>query len=260
MKIEELKEKLCYKRESGYKKEVDLDAVKSFCDDYKSFLNVAKTERDSVSFAIDLAKKNGFKQLKRGDALKAGDRVYANNRDKAVIFAVIGSKGIEEGTRIAAAHIDAPCIHLKQNPMYEDSGLCLFKTHYYGGIKKYQWPSIPLELRGVVALKNGEIVNISVGSNPTDPVFTITDLLPHLGKDQMQKTMLEGVPGESLNILIGSQPIAGEGEELVKLNILNILNEQYGIVEEDFLSAELMAVPAFGARDLGFDRSLIGAY
>ena len=167
---------------------------------------------------------------------------------------------MEEGARIAAAHIDAPCIHLKQNPMYEDSGLCLFKTHYYGGIKKYQWPSIPLELRGVVALKNGKTVRISIGNNPDDPIFTITDLLPHLGKDQMQKTMLEGVPGESLNILIGSKPVEGEGEDLVKLNILSILNTQYGIVEEDFLSAELMAVPAFNARDLGFDRSLIGSY
>lgn len=260
MKIDELKEKLCYKRENGYNKVSNDADINAFCEDYKSFLNVAKTERDSVEYAISLAEKNGFKELKRGASLKAGDKVYANNRGKAVIFAVIGSKNLEEGSRIAAAHIDAPCIHLKQNPMYEDSGLCLFKTHYYGGIKKYQWPSIPLELRGVVALKNGENVRISIGSNPNDPVFTITDLLPHLGKDQMQKTMLEGVPGENLNILIGSKPIEGEGDDLVKLNILKMLNYQYGIVEEDFLSAELMAVPAFDARDLGFDRSLIGAY
>ena len=260
MKTEDLKDKLCYKRENGYKKTQDEAAITAFCEDYKNFLNIAKTERDSVDFAVSLAEKHGFKELKRGEPLKEGDKVYANNRGKAIIFAVIGRKGMEEGARIAAAHIDAPCIHLKQNPMYEDSGLCLFKTHYYGGIKKYQWPSIPLELRGVVALKNGETVRISIGNNPTDPIFTITDLLPHLGKDQMQKTMLEGVPGESLNILIGSKPVEGEGEDLVKLNILSILNTQYGIVEEDFLSAELMAVPAFNARDLGFDRSLIGSY
>ena len=260
MKIDDLKEKLCYKRESGYKKIQNEAEVTAFCEDYKNFLNIAKTERDSVDYAVSLAEKHGFKELKRGESLKAGDKVYANNRGKAIIFAVIGTKGMEEGARIAAAHIDAPCIHLKQNPMYEDSGLCLFKTHYYGGIKKYQWPSIPLELRGVVALKNGETVRISIGNNPDDPIFTITDLLPHLGKDQMQKTMLEGVSGESLNILIGSKPVEGEGEDLVKLNILSILNTQYGIVEEDFLSAELMAVPAFNARDLGFDRSLIGSY
>ncbi len=260
MNAQEIKEKLCYKRENGYKKVADDADITAFCEDYKSFLNVAKTERDSVAYALALAETCGFKELKRDTQLKPGDKVYANNRGKAVIFAVIGKKGLEEGSRIAAAHIDAPCIHLKQNPMYEDSGLCLFKTHYYGGIKKYQWPTIPLELRGVVALKNGETVKISIGNHPNDPVFTITDLLPHLGKDQMQKTMLEGVPGENLNILIGSKPIDGEGEDLIKLNILKILNEQYGIVEEDFLSAELMAVPAFDARDIGFDRSLIGAY
>ncbi|MBR5478878.1 MAG: aminopeptidase [Clostridia bacterium] len=260
MKNEELKEKLCYKRESGYKKQVDLKEINDFCESYKKFLNIAKTERDAVEFAIAYAEGRGFKEFKRGMTLKTGDKVYANNRNKAVIFAVIGNKGMEDGARIAAAHIDAPCIHLKQNPVYEDSGLCLFKTHYYGGIKKYQWPTIPLELRGVVALKNGKTVKISVGSNPDDPIFTITDLLPHLGKDQMQKSLSEGVPGESLNVLIGSRPLEGEGDELVKLNILNILNEQYGIVEEDFLSAELMVVPAFDARDVGFDRSLIGAY
>ncbi len=261
-KAQALRENLCYKNENGYKNIDDSTkmAIYDFSEGYKRFLTEGKTERDCVEIAIDKAKQNGFVEYRRGMALRAGDKIYVNNRDKALILAVIGSENIEKGVHIAAAHIDAPCIHLKQNPVYEDGELCMFKTHYYGGIKKYQWPAIPLELRGVVALCDGTTVKIEIGSDENDPVFTITDLLPHLGKDQMSKTMLEGVPGESLNILIGSEPLDGEGDNLIKLNILRILNEKYGIREIDFLSAELAAVPAFNARDLGFDRSLIGSY
>ena len=257
-----LRERLCYENENGYKNISDKTKVEiyDFNESYKKFLNAGKTERDCVELAIDEAKARGFVEYRRGMGLRAGDKIYANNRDKALILAVIGSESPEKGAHIAAAHIDAPCVHLKQNPVYEDSGLCLFKTHYYGGIKKYQWPAIPLELRGVVALCDGTTVKFEVGRDANDPIFTITDLLPHLGKDQMSKTMLEGVPGESLNILIGSEPFDGEGKDLVKLNILRILNEKYGIREVDFLSAEIEAVPAFDARDLGFDRSLIGSY
>jgi len=175
------------------------------------------------------------------------------------MLAVIGSDPIENGAAIVAAHIDAPRIDLKQNPLYESEELCLFKTHYYGGIKKYQWPAIPLELHGVVALKDGSVVTVSVGDKAEDPIFTITDLLPHLGKDQMAKTMAEGVQGEALNVLVGSQP-NDEEKDAVKANILTLLHETYGIEEEDFISAELCVVPAFPARDLGFDRSMIGGY
>ena len=178
-------------------------------------------------------------------------------------MAVIGTKGVAEGVNIAAAHIDAPRIDLKQNPLYQDRELAMFKTHYYGGIKKYQWPAIPLELHGVIALKDGRKITVALGSEPDDPVFVITDLLPHLSKDQMTKTVAEGFPGENLNVLAGSEPLdAGEGTEndLVKLRLLSLLNQAYGMTEEDFLSAELSVVPAYPARDLGLDRSMIGAY
>ncbi len=261
---EQLREALCYQRKNGYHA---LDAaaraeMERFSAGYREFLTRGKTERACVTQVIKEAEKRGFHAFTRGEKLAPGDKIYACNRGKAIILAVIGTEPLERGVHIAAAHIDAPCIHLKQNPLYEQNGLCLFKTHYYGGIKKYQWPAIPLELRGVVALKDGRTVEIEIGAAPDDPIFTITDLLPHLGKDQMQKTMLEGVPGESLNILVGSEPLAGDESEkdLIKLNILRILHDAYGILEEDFLSAELAAVPAFNARDLGFDRSLIGAY
>lgn len=176
------------------------------------------------------------------------------------MLAVIGRKSLEEGCVIAGAHVDSPRIDLKQNPLYESDELAYFKTHYYGGIKKYQWVTIPLELHGVVALKNGETIDVSIGHDPSDPQFVITDLLPHLGKEQMRKTMEEGITGEGLNILIGSIPYADEGSDRVKLAVMSILNDRYGIVEEDFLSAELTAVPAFEVREIGLDRSLIGGY
>ena len=193
--------------------------------------------------------------------LKPGDRIYQVNRDKAIMLAVMGRKGLEHGVNIGAAHIDSPRLDLKQNPLYESDELGFFKTHYYGGIRKYQWVTIPLELHGVVALKNGEVVRVSVGNGPDDPMFTIDDLLPHLATDQVKKPLGEAIPAESLNILVGSRPLRDdEGSDRVKLSVLELLNRKYGIVEEDFLSAELCAVPAFRAVDIGFDRSLIGAY
>ena len=263
-KIEELRNKLSSKPKNGYDiiGDAERKGMTSFCEEYKEFLNIGKTERECVNRAILEAKAAGFREYKRGEALKCGDKIYINNRGKSIILAVIGSKDMRSGANIAAAHIDAPRIDLKQNPLYQDNEFAMFKTHYYGGIKKYQWPAIPLELRGVIALKSGETVCVSVGDKEDDPIFTMTDLLPHLGKDQMAKKMSEGFTGENLNLLAGSEPLDGaEGEsDAVKLNLLRILNEKYGIVEEDFLSAELSIVPAFKARDLGFDRSMIGAY
>ncbi len=258
----ELREKLCFKPKDAFSEKLDFSVINSFCEEYKSFLDTGKTERLCVCEAIKLAEENGFAPYNRNMKLKSGDRIYINNRGKAIILAIIGKKPLSEGINIAAAHIDSPRIDFKQMPLYESEGLCLFKTHYYGGIKKYQWTAIPLELHGVVALKNGEVVEVSVGDSPEDPVFVITDLLPHLGKDQMSKSANEFITGEGLNVLCGSRPIDGGEEEsdAVKLNVLKLLNEKYGIVEEDFLSAELCVVPAFKARDIGFDRSLIGAY
>lgn len=258
-----LEEKLCMKKQNGILT-ADDDVIKktdSFCEDYKKFLDKAKTEREAVEFAVAAAEKKGFVPFEKGTALKAGDKVYCVNRNKAVILAVMGSKDISEGVHIAAAHIDSPRLDLKQNPLYEDGEAAYFKTHYYGGIKKYQWTTIPLALHGVVVKKDGEIIKVSVGEEDSDPVFCVTDLLPHLASAQMKRPAAELVKGEELNILIGSRPFKDDDiSDKVKLNILSILNEKYGITEEDFLSAELEAVPAFKAKDIGFDRSMIGSY
>lgn len=261
--LDALRERLFFKPQTAFSDKYDIDGADGFCEDYKAFLDAGKTERLCVREAVRLAESAGFVPYVRGMALKPGDKIYKNNRGKALILAVIGSEPIKNGANIAAAHIDSPRIDLKQSPLYESEGLALFKTHYYGGIKKYQWPAIPLELHGVVALKNGEVIDVSVGSEPSDPIFVITDLLPHLGKDQMAKKAGEVISGEGLNVLCGSRPVDGatdKDSDAVKLNIMRILNEKYGIIEEDFLSAELCVVPAFRARDIGFDRSLIGAY
>ncbi len=233
--------------------------MEDYCRGYMAFLNEARTEREAVKIAIEMAEDKGFVEYVDGMKLSPGDKVYCNNRSKALMLAVIGRKSLEEGCVIAGAHVDSPRIDLKQNPLYESDELAYFKTHYYGGIKKYQWVTIPLELHGVVALKNGETIDVSIGHDPSDPQFVITDLLPHL-KEQMRKTMEEGITGEGLNILIGSIPYADEGSDRVKLAVMSILNDRYGIVEEDFLSAELTAVPAFEVREIGLDRSLIGGY
>lgn len=260
--MDEIRNQLFYNQKNGYDL-ISTDeriAVEDYCREYMSFLNAARTEREAVKLAISQAESAGFTEYKLGMELKPGTKIYRNNRDKALMLAVIGKKPLSEGCVIAGAHVDAPRIDLKQNPLYESDELAYFKTHYYGGIKKYQWVTIPLELHGVVALKNGEVVDVTIGREPEDPQFVITDLLPHLGKDQMKKTMEEGITGEGLNILIGSVPYADSGSDRVKLSIMSILNDRYGIVEEDFLSAELTAVPAFEVREIGLDRSLIGGY
>lgn len=258
----EIRDKLFYKQKNGYdtmstQQRIDME---DYCRGYMAFLNEARTEREAVKIAIEMAEDKGFVEYVDGMKLSPGDKVYCNNRSKALMLAVIGRKSLEEGCVIAGAHVDSPRIDLKQNPLYESDELAYFKTHYYGGIKKYQWVTIPLELHGVVALKNGETIDVSIGRDPSDPQFVITDLLPHLGKEQMRKTMEEGITGEGLNILIGSIPYADEGSDRVKLAVMSILNDRYGVIEEDFLSAELTAVPAFEVREIGLDRSLIGGY
>ena len=253
---------LCFTTANGAKT-LDAAAVKAaddYCKAYMQFLNDAKTEREAVCAAVRLAEKNGFVPFDPSAALKAGDKVYVNNRGKSLILATIGKKPLTDGVSIAAAHIDSPRLDLKPNPLYEDSELAYLDTHYYGGIKKYQWTATPLSLHGVVVKKDGTAVNVCIGEDDADPVFCVTDLLPHLGKEQMERKAAEVVKGEDLNLLIGSRTLAGEEDNAVKLNILALLNKKYGITEADFLSAELEIVPAFKARDLGLDRSMIGAY
>ena len=253
---------LFYEQKNGYDL-IDADEAgkaEQYCAGYKEFLNEARTEREAVAIAVKMAKKEGFAEYKPGMRLTPGTKLYSINRGKALMLAVIGEKPLSEGCVVAAAHVDAPRLDLKQLPLYEESEMAFFKTHYYGGIKKYQWTAIPLELHGVVALRNGDLVDVVIGRDKNDPQFVITDLLPHLAADQMKKTMSEAITGEGLNILIGSTPYADDGKDRVKLAVLSILADRYDIVEEDFVSAELAAVPAFDVRDVGLDRSLIGGY
>lgn len=262
-KVKDLKEQLFMKRKNSglIMSDADMKTADKFSEGYKKFLDDGKTEREAAKAAIAIAEKAGFVEFQQGKKYKAGDRVYLNNRGKAVILAVIGKENIENGVNILAAHIDSPRLDLKQNPLYEDGEMAYFKTHYYGGIKKYQWTAVPLALHGVIIRKDGEAVEVKIGEDDKDPVFVVTDLLPHLAEEQMKRPAAKIVAGEELNILIGSRPFKDDEEsELVKLNIMNILSEKYGIVEEDFLSAELEAVPAFKAKDVGLDRSLVGAY
>ena len=261
-KEQDWRESLFYEQKNGYDL-IDAEETKlvyAYAEGYKRFMDAARTEREAVRVSIQLAEEAGFQAYEPGMALKAGDKVYLNNRGKSLILAVMGSEPLSEGAVIAGAHVDSPRLDFKQLPLYEDTEMAYFKTHYYGGIKKYQWVTIPLELHGVVALKNGDVLDVCIGQDPDDPQFVITDLLPHLAADQMKKTMSEGIKGEGLNILIGSVPYADDGKDRVKLAILSLLHDDYGITEEDFLSAELTAVPAFQSRDIGFDRSMIGAY
>ena len=253
------REALCYAPKNGYDRLTAEDeaALQRYCEDYKRFLDAGKTERECVSEAIRQAEAKGFRPFVRGMELKSGDKIYRSNRGKSLMLAVVGSRPLSEGVNIGAAHIDSPRLDLKPNPLYEDSELAYFKTHYYGGLRKYQWVSIPLELHGVVARKDGSVVEVAIG----DPLFTINDLLPHLGVEQSKKPLSEAIPAETLNILVGSRPFRDdEGAERVKLAVLDLLHQKYGITEEDFISAELEVVPAFRAVDIGFDRSLIGAY
>lgn len=238
-----------------------IKAADTFCEPYKTFLDQAKTEREAVQTAVGLAEQAGFTRFDPDKKYSAGDRIYTVNRNKNILLAVIGTDGCKNGVRLAIAHIDSPRLDLKPNPLYEANDLALFKTHYYGGIKKYQWTAIPLALHGTVALKNGETISVCLGEKAEDPCFCVTDLLPHLAQEQMTKTMAKSFTGEDLNVLVGSRPFKDDKEaELVKLNIMRLLNENYGITEADFLSAELELVPAFSARDVGFDRSMIGGY
>ena len=257
------REALCYKQKNGWDclAEGEEAALEAYCEDYKKYLDAGKTERECVDYTIRLAEANGYKVFERGMELKPGDKVYRVNRGKAIMLAVIGSESLANGVNIGAAHIDSPRLDLKQNPLYESDEMAFLKTHYYGGIRKYQWVTIPLELHGVIAMKDGSVRKVAIGGGAGDPVFTVDDLLPHLAADQSKRPLGEAIPAESLNILVGSRPFKDdEGADRVKLAILDILNEKYGIVEEDFISAELSAVPAFRASDVGFDRSLIGAY
>jgi dephospho-CoA kinase len=257
------KETLLYKSKNAFDRMTKEERTESnaYCADYKAFLDSAKTEREAVKTAIALAERRGFQAYERGMTLTPGLKIYKSIRGKALLLAVIGKKSLADGANIAAAHVDAPRLDLKQIPLYEDSEMAFFKTHYYGGIKKYQWVTIPLALHGVVAKTDGTLVDIKIGEDDTDPVFVITDLLPHLAGDQMKKTGSELIAGESLNLIIGSTPAGEEKDsDRFKTAVLEILNEKYGITEEDFLSAELEAVPAAKAKDIGLDRSLIGAY
>ena len=260
---ENLKEKLFNKKKDGWEEvqEEEKGKIFSFCNDYINFLNNAKTERESIKQAEKLAIENGFRNIDTITEVKPGDKVYYINREKNIYLAVIGKEKLENGLNIIGAHVDSPRLDLKPNPLYEDSGFALLKTHYYGGIKKYQWTAIPLAIHGVIVKTSGEKIQVNIGEEETDPIFTITDLLPHLAQDQMEKKLKEGITGEDLNLLVGSIPYKGEKDgEKIKLNILNILYNKYGITEKDFLSSELEIVPAFKARTLGLDESMVAAY
>lgn len=259
----EEKKKLLYQPKHGYEllSETEKQQMHSYCESYKRFLDCSKTERECVKTAIRMAEEKGFRPFTYGMKLSAGDKVYFSNRGKAIMLAVIGKRSLREGMNIGAAHTDSPRLDLKPNPLYESSEIAYFKTHHYGGLRKYQWVTVPLELHGTVVRADGSELAVSVGHEDGEPQFVINDLLPHLGREQNKKPLGEAIASESLNIPVGSWPdCEEENGERVKLAVLELLHEKYGICEEDFISAELEAVPAANARDLGFDRSLIGAY
>lgn len=261
--MDELKEKLLKNNKSGWENvdEEKRSKIEDVSSKYMNFLNKAKTEREFIKRARELANSNGYKDIMEFESLKPGDKIYFVNREKSMYLAIIGENSIENGIHIIGSHVDSPRLDLKPNPLYEDTGLAYLKTHYYGGIKKYQWTTIPLSMHGVIVKTNGEKIEINIGEDETDPIFTITDLLPHLAQDQMNKKLSRGIDGEDLNLLIGSIPYNTDKDgEKVKLNILNILNQKYGITEQDLSSSELELVPAFKARTLGLDGSMIAAY
>ena len=262
MTIEELRESLLMAPKNGFTR-ISTDQrneMNAYAKRYMAFMDECKTEREATAWAVREAEKLGFKPFTPGMDAKPGDKIYYNNRDKAIALAVIGKKSLAEGANICAAHVDSPRMDLKPNPLYEDGEIAYFKTHYYGGIKKYQWPTIPLAVHGVVCRKDGSSVTITIGEKDDDPVLMVSDLLPHLAADQMQKTAGKVIAGEQLNVILGTEPIEGEGGDLVKLNIMKWLNDTYGIIEADFQSAELCIVPAGRCREVGLDRSLIAAY
>ena len=232
-----------------------------YCEGYKAFLNKAKTEREFVAEAVRILSENGYQEYEIGKKYETGDKVYFINRKKALIMTTFGCRPLEEGIRLNIAPIDSPRLDLKPNPLYEKTDLAFLKTHYYGGIRKYQWATIPLAMHGVVITKDGTAVDICIGEDEGDPVFCVTDLLPHLAAEQNERKLKDGIKGEELNVLVGSIPYAGEEiKEPVKLLVLKLLNEKYGMTEKDFTRAEIEMVPAVKATDVGLDRSLVGAY
>ncbi len=258
-----LEEKLLTKRKNGLLEvdEAEIERADAFCEGYMKFLDDAKTEREAVTASIALAEANGFTPYEFGKVYKPGEKVYCNVRNKSLILCVIGKNSVANGVKIVAAHIDSPRLDLKQHPLYETSDFCLLKTHYYGGVRKYQWVTIPLALHGVIFKADGSGVTVNIGEDENDPVFTITDLLPHLAQEQSKRTLAEGIKGEELNVMIGSRPFKDDNvSEKIKLNVMKLLNEKYGIIESDFISAELEVVPAFKAKNVGLDCGLIGAY
>ncbi len=261
---QEMLDKLSYKKKNIYEEATPekVKAIYDYAEGYKKYLDSSKTEREATESAIKLAEEQGFTEYKLGDKLAVGDKKYLNQHGKSVIFFKVGENDLEaDGIRIVAAHVDAPRLDLKQVPMYEDSGMAFLKTHYYGGVKKYQWTAIPLAIHGVMVKADGEVVKVCIGEDDSDPVFYINDLLPHLGARQSQEPLGSAISGETLNILIGGLPYDDkEVSDKIKLTALSILNEKYGVTEEDFISAELSLVPAFKARDIGFDRALIASY
>ena len=262
MNIEELKNELLASPKNGYANLSDAQRqeMNDYCRRYAAFMDACKTEREATDWAVCEAQKQGFKPLTAGMDIKPGDRVYMNNRGKSILLAVVGKQPLSAGANICAAHVDSPRLDLKPNPLYEDAEIAYVKTHYYGGIKKYQWATVPLALHGVVYRKDGTVVTVNVGEDDNDPILMISDLLPHLAADQMKKTLAEGIVAEQLNVIMGSEPLNGEGGDLVKLHVMKWLHEKYGIVESDFASAELTIVPAGKCRELGLDRSLLAAY
>ena len=270
---EQLRRALVYERKNGWDR-LDAEegaALEAYCTGYKQFLDAGKTERECVDYAIGLAEAAGFRPLVRGEKLRPGDKVYRNNRGKSLLLAVIGQESLNQGAVIGAAHIDSPRLDLKQNPLYEDGGFAYLDTHYYGGVKKYQWVTIPLAIHGVIVKKDGTCVEINIGENEDDPVFFVSDLLIHLAQEQLEKKAAKVIEGEALDIIVGNKPLLIDkkdkkkdekeaGKEAVKAGVLDILKETYDIHEEDFVSAELEIVPAGKAREAGFDRSMILAY
>ncbi|MBE6547514.1 MAG: aminopeptidase [Ruminococcaceae bacterium] len=258
-----MNKKLTYTKKNFYKEstEEQINAAFEYCKGYAEYLDGSKTEREAVKYSIALAEANGYKPYSFGMEIKAGDKYYYNNRSRCLFLFRVGSEDINNGIRILASHIDSPRLDFKQMPIYEDGGFCFAKTRYYGGVRKYQWVALPLALHGVIVKKDGSVVDVKIGDDDNDPIFYINDLLPHLAQEQSQKTLATAIPAESLNILLGSRPIAdGEDGKAIKMNILTLINEKYGVEEEDFLSADIFVVPAGGARDVGFDRSLMSAY
>ena len=262
MNTEQLRESLLAAPKNGYVGLTDEQRaeMESYCKRYSAFMDACKTEREATTWAVAEAEKNGFRPLMPGMDVKPGDKIYLNNRGKSIMLAVIGTESLAKGANICAAHTDSPRMDVKPNPLYEDSEIAYLKTHYYGGIKKYQWPTVALAIHGVVYLKDGSVVTVTVGEDDNDPVLMVSDLLIHLSADQMQKTASKVIGAEQLNVILGTEPLEGEGSDLVKLNVMKFLNEKYGLIEEDFLSAELTIVPAGRCREVGFDRSLISAY